>query len=89
MNERLVATSAVRCVGNVLLLQGRTYSPPFVITAVGSGSAVRAQLAASPQVAILQQAVDAFGLTFTVHDRSSVSLPAYSGSLDMEYATPH
>jgi uncharacterized protein YlxW (UPF0749 family) len=88
MNQRLVATSAVRCVGNVLLLQGRTYSPPFVITAIGSGAAVRAQLAASRQVAILQQAVDAFGLTFTVHDKSSVSLPAYAGSLDMEYATP-
>lgn len=88
MNQRLVATSAVRCVGNVLLLQGRTYSPPFVITAIGSGSAVRAQLAASEQVAILQQAVDAFGLTFTVHDKSSVTLPAYAGSLDMEYATP-
>ena len=88
MNQRLVATSAVRCVGNVLLLQGRTYSPPFVITAIGSGAAVRAQLAASREVAILQQAVDAFGLTFTVHDRSSVTLPAYAGSLEMEYATP-
>jgi uncharacterized protein YlxW (UPF0749 family) len=87
MGQRLVGTSAVRCVGNVLLLQGRTYSPPFVIDAVGSGSAVRAQLADSPQVAILQQAADAFGLTFTVHDRSSVTLPAYAGSLDMEYAT--
>ena len=89
MNERLVATSAVRCVGNVLLLQGRTYSPPFVITAIGSGSAVRAQLAGSPQVAILKQAADAFGLTFTVRDRSSVALPPYTGSLDMQYATPH
>ena len=88
MNRRLVATSAVRCVGNVLLLQGRTYSPPFVITAIVGGSAVRAQLAASPQVAILKQAADAFGLTFAVHDRSSVTLPAYSGPLDMQYATP-
>jgi uncharacterized protein YlxW (UPF0749 family) len=75
-------------VGNVLLLQGRTYSPPFVITAIASGSAVRSQLAASPQVAILKQAADAFGLTFTVRDRSSVTLPAYSGPLDMQYATP-
>lgn len=88
MNERLVATSAVRCVGNVLLLQGRTYSPPFVITAIAPGSAVRAQLAASPQVQILKQAAEAFGLTFTVRDRSSVALPAYTGSLDMQYATP-
>ena len=35
MDQRVIATSAVRCIGNTLLLQGRTYSPPFVITAIG------------------------------------------------------
>jgi uncharacterized protein YlxW (UPF0749 family) len=88
MGKRLVATSAVRCVGNVLLLQGRTYSPPFVVTAIGNGPAVRSQLAASREVAILQQAVDSYGLTFGVRDRATVSLPAYDGPLDMTYATP-
>jgi uncharacterized protein YlxW (UPF0749 family) len=89
MNQRLVATSAVRCVGNVLLLQGRTYSPPYVITAIADGSAVRTRLAESAQVQILEQAADELGLTFTVRDRPSVSLPAFTGSLDMEYAVPH
>jgi uncharacterized protein YlxW (UPF0749 family) len=88
MDQRLIATSAVRCVGNTLLLQGRTYSPPFVITAIGNVDAVRAQLAASPQVAVLQEAVDAFGLTFDVSPRARVTLPAYEGSLDLQYATP-
>src|SRR5919202_1899509 len=86
MDQRLIATSAVRCVGNVLLLRGRTYSPPFVITAVGDAAAVRAQLAASPQVELLQQAVEAFGLTFTVRQRGSITVPAYDGPLDMQYA---
>ena len=87
MDQRLVATSAVRCVGNVLLLQGRTYSPPFVVTAIGDPAAIRAQLAASPQVAVFQQAVEDFGLTFTVRDRPEVAVPAYTGTLDMAYAT--
>ena len=87
MDQRLIGTSAVRCVGNTLLLQGRTYSPPFVVTAVADASAVRAQLASSPQVAVLQQAVEAFGLTFTVRERPAVSLPAYDGLPDLEYAT--
>jgi uncharacterized protein YlxW (UPF0749 family) len=87
MDERLIATSAVRCVGNTLLLQGRTYSPPFVVTAIAEPSAVRAQLAASPQVAVFQQAVEAYGLTFTVRERPVVELPAYDGPLDLEYAT--
>ncbi|MGY1637123.1 DUF881 domain-containing protein [Geodermatophilus sp. SYSU D00742] len=87
MDQRLIATSAVRCVGNVLLLEGRTYSPPFVVTAVGDTDAIRAQLAASPQVAVFQQAVEDFGLGFAVRDRPSLTLPAYEGPLDMEHAT--
>lgn len=87
MDQRLVATSAVRCVGNVLLLQGRTYSPPFVVTAIGDPAAIRAQLAASPQVAVFQQAVEDFGLTFGVRDRPEVAVPAHTGTLDMAYAT--
>src|SRR6478609_2127698 len=35
-DQRVVSTSAVRCVGNTLILQGRVYSPPYVITAIGS-----------------------------------------------------
>jgi uncharacterized protein YlxW (UPF0749 family) len=87
MDQRLIATSAVRCVGNTLLLQGRTYSPPFRITAIADADAVRAQLAASEQIGYLQQAVDAYGLTFTVSARSKVTLPAYDGPLDLQYAS--
>ena len=34
-DQRIIATSAVQCVGNTLLLQGRVYSPPYVIKAIG------------------------------------------------------
>ena len=88
MDQRLIATSAVRCVGNVLLLQGRTYSPPFVVTAIGDAAAVRAQLAASPQVAVFEQAVEDFGLGFAVRERPDVVVPAYGDTPDMAYATP-
>ncbi len=87
MDQRLVATSAVRCVGNVLLLHGRTWSPPFVVTAVGDPAAIRAQLDASPQVAVFRQAVEDFGLTFAVRDRPELVVPAHDGPLDMAYAT--
>jgi uncharacterized protein YlxW (UPF0749 family) len=87
MDQRLIATSAVRCVGNTLLLQGRTYSPPFVITAIGDAAAIRAQLALSPQVGDLQKAVDALGLTFSVRERPAVTVPAYKGLLELQYAT--
>jgi uncharacterized protein YlxW (UPF0749 family) len=87
MDQRLIATSAVRCVGNTLLLQGRTYSPPFVVTAIGDAAAIRAQLDASPQVAVFQQAVEDFGLTFDVREAREVEVPEYDGPLDMDFAS--
>lgn len=87
MGQRLIATSAVRCVGNVLLLQGRTYSPPFVVTAVGDADAMRDRLGDSYEVGLLQDAVDRFGLTYRVQDRQEVTLPAYDGPLDLQYAS--
>jgi uncharacterized protein YlxW (UPF0749 family) len=86
MGQRLIATSAVICVGNTLLLQGRTYSPPFIVTAVGSAGQMRQQLAASYEVQLLKAAVDQFGLTYQVADQRQVNLPAYEGSLDLQYA---
>jgi uncharacterized protein YlxW (UPF0749 family) len=88
MGQRLIGTSAVICVGNTLLLQGRPYSPPFVVTAVGNASAMRQQLAASDEVRWLEAAVDRFGLTYDVADEREVDLPAYEGPLEMQYASP-
>ena len=87
MDQRLIATSAVRCVGNTLLLQGRTYSPPFVISAVVDAAAARDELAASPQIAVFKQVVEAYGLTYEVRERPEVELPAYDGPLALQHAT--
>ncbi|RBY92294.1 hypothetical protein DQ244_08425 [Blastococcus sp. TBT05-19] len=87
MDQRLISTSAVRCVGNTLLLQGRTYSPPFVVSAVVDASAVRSALSSSPQIGVLRQAAEAFGLTFEVRDRPQVTVPAYDGGLTLQYAS--
>ena len=53
-DQRLIATSAPRCVGNTLLLNGRTYSPPYVITAIGDVAAMQRALADAPLVDALQ-----------------------------------
>jgi uncharacterized protein YlxW (UPF0749 family) len=86
MGVRVISTSAVRCVGNTLLLQGRVYSPPFIITAIGDPQAMRQALDASPAVSVYRQAVSAFGLGYTVRTQSDVKLPAYDGSTSLQYA---
>ena len=76
-DQRIITTSAVRCVGNTLLLNGRVYSPPFRIVAVGPAAAMQAALGRSPGVALYRQAADVLGLTYRVQAQSSVAVPAY------------
>lgn len=86
MGQRLITTGAVRCVGNTLLLYGRTYSPPFTITAIGDPGRMRRSLDAEPGVNLYRQAVAYFGLGYEVEDEREVTLPAYDGPLRLGYA---
>jgi uncharacterized protein YlxW (UPF0749 family) len=88
MDQRLIATSAVRCVGNTLILQGRVYSPPYRITAVGDQSRLRKALDASPAIRNYLQYVRAYGLGWKVAASGRTTLPGYTGSVDLRYATP-
>lgn len=83
MDQRVLTTSAVRCIGNTLLLQGRTYSPPFVVTAIGDADAMTEQLAVEPGVRLFKQYVDKFKLVYEVQPVDSVELPAYDGPVRM------
>lgn len=87
-DQRIIATSAPRCVGNTLLLNGRTYSPPYVITAIGDAGAMQAALAASPLVSLYRQYVVRFGLGYTEEPRAEVELVGHSEPVRMKYAKP-
>ncbi len=86
--QRLIATSAPRCVGNTLLLNGRTYSPPYRITAIGDGAAMQAALAAAPLVTLYKQYVVRFGLGYTEQVSDDLQIPGHTDPLRMQYATP-
>jgi uncharacterized protein YlxW (UPF0749 family) len=86
MDQRVVSTSAVRCVGNTLILQGRVYSPPYVISAMGDPQALKAALASNPQVSIYRQWVDAVGLGYDVRTNQEKTFPAYAGSINLQHA---
>jgi uncharacterized protein YlxW (UPF0749 family) len=88
MDQRLISTSAVRCVGNTLILQGRVYAPPYRITAIGDVERLQRGLDGDPSVAIYKQYVDAVGLGWSAKTLGTVDFPAYSGSVDLQYATP-
>ena len=81
MGKRVIATSAVKCVGNTLLLHGKVYSPPFKIEAIGDVTKLTNSLKEDPNVAILQDYVDVYGLVYDVQKAAVIELPPYEGSL--------
>lgn len=87
MDQRVISTSAVRCVGNVLILQDRVYSPPYKVTAIGDPERMRAALSRSPQVRVYQEYVDVLGLGYDVRSVRSITVPAFDGPLGVTRAT--
>lgn len=86
MDQRIVNTSAVRCVGNTLILQGRVYSPPYEITAIGDPQRLHVALDSSAGVQLYRYYADTFGLVYAAEEYTAVRLPAYDGSLDLLHA---
>ncbi|MCW2542027.1 MAG: uncharacterized protein JWN95_3752 [Frankiales bacterium] len=87
MGQRVIATSAVRCVGNTLLLNGKVYSPPFDIEAIGPQPDMRDALNASINLGQYRKDARSYGLKYEVDDQKSITVPAYSAPIGLNFAT--
>lgn len=86
--QRVIATSAVRCVGNTLLLNGQLFSPPYRVVAIGPAVAMQRRLDLSPGVHSFRQAAGYYGLGYTIESQRRVSVPGYRGTTALVYAHP-
>ncbi len=84
--QRVIATSAVRCVGNTLLLNGEVYSPPFRVAAIGPSATMLKRLESSPGVKLFREAASYYGLGYTVDVQGDIQVPAYRGPVALSYA---
>jgi len=80
------ATSAIRCVGNTLLLNGRVYSPPFTISAIGPTAGMRAALNSSVGLQQYRKDADTYGLGYRLVEHAKVVVPAYDAPIGLSYA---
>ena len=83
--QRVISTTGIKCVGNTVLLHGVTYSPPYVISAIGPVDRMRASIESSSYVAAYLQAVDQYQLGWELEEEV-VEAPAFAGSTEMQYA---
>ena len=86
MGQRVISTSAVRCVGNTVVLHGRVYSPPFVVSAIGDPERLRISLDEEPGVELFRTYVDRYDLGYSVRT-VDLDMPAYDGPLELPHVT--
>lgn len=88
-DQRVLPTTAVRCKGNVLLLQGKSYAPPFTVSAIGPTDRMQKALDDSPTIQIYKEYVDSIGLGWNVQVNQSLEFPEASSALQaLNYAQP-
>jgi len=86
--QRILATTAIRCVGNTLLLHGGVYSPPYVVRAIGDDVSLGDALDRDYVVEALRTAATQYGLGVEVAVAEDLRLPAYEGASTVKVAKP-
>ncbi len=87
-DERLLSTSAIKCIGNVLLLNGKQFAPPYRISAIGDIDTLTDTINNSETVKVYKQYVDADGLGWQLVTNNSLRFKAVTVSAQaMKYAS--
>ncbi|MDR1442403.1 MAG: DUF881 domain-containing protein [Bifidobacteriaceae bacterium] len=93
--HRLASNTAIRCVGNVILVGGRVYSPPYSITAIGPVREMHNRLDSAPLVRAYRERASRVGASWSTVDEGELTIagdlavgPAlkYAKALDQEGA---
>jgi uncharacterized protein YlxW (UPF0749 family) len=83
--QRLVATSPIRAAGETVTVNFRPLVPPYKVEVIGAD---RKEFERSTVAQRFRQWASDYGLGFSVRSRSKVSLPAFSGTLQLSSARP-
>lgn len=84
---RITSRTVIRCIGNVILVDGISYSPPYVIQAIGDPATLRATVTANPRMVNYQVYVTKYGLGWEMQTKDSLSFAPATTSLTANYAT--
>lgn len=81
--ERIIATSGIRCVGNVIMVNNKRCAPPFVINAIGDAAALEAGLNIREGIV---DVLKLYNIEVNVTKMSKIVIEKYSGTLSFKYA---
>lgn len=84
---RVTSRTVIRCIGNVILVDGTSFSPPYVIQAIGDPATLRATVTANPRMVNYQAYVTKYGLGWDMQTKDSLSFAPATTPLTVNYAT--
>lgn len=82
-NQRLIATSEIRCAGPIILINGIRLASPYVIHAIGDPKALESALKFRGGIVETLQSVD---IRVRIVHEPFLAIPAYTGGLLFEHA---
>jgi len=83
--ERIVATTAIRCVGPVVRVNNQSMAPPYEILTIGDPRQLREALDMPGGVL---QPLQFFRITYSIEEKDEIILPPYSGVISSQYTQP-
>ncbi|MER3501971.1 MAG: hypothetical protein C4295_10975 [Candidatus Fervidibacterota bacterium] len=84
-NQRVVATTAIRCVGNLITVNGVTVSPPYEIAAIGDPDKLEKALTMPKGIV---EELRTLGIPVRIFRRQDVIVPSLSVTPRLELARP-
>ena len=85
-NQRIISTSAIRCVGPVIQVNYQKVAAPFEIKAIGNAQYLESALTIKNGISDVMRNLGV-GINITRHDK--VDIPKYEGSLNFKYGVPN
>lgn len=83
-NQRIIATSAIRCVGPVIQVNYQKVASPFTIKAIGNSQYLESAMNIKNGIV---DTLKEYGLNISVTRETMVEIPKYDGTFNVKYAT--
>lgn len=88
MDQRIIHTSGIKCVGSTVLVNGKVYSPPFVIKAIGPVRKMQTALRKDDAVRFFRDLASTFDLTYDVSVTRQMTILGYTGPTGVRHSQP-
>jgi uncharacterized protein YlxW (UPF0749 family) len=82
--QRIVGNTAIRCAGPIILINTKQVAPPFIVEAIGNQNNLMQLDMIGGELDYLR----GLGLKVSIDKKDNLDLPAYEGSIVMNFARP-